>query len=90
MARQASQDFVTSGDAARALGVSKQHLHRLVEAGHLAASIRAANGYLLFTRREVERLRAVRRASPPRRGPKPRSRKMASSTTKHGSGKRKQ
>jgi len=52
----ANSDFVTTGDAARRLGVTIQHVNRLIESGELT---RVARG--LVERTSVERLLVARR-----------------------------
>jgi hypothetical protein len=71
MARKMDEQYMTTSDVARALTVSNQHVHRLVVTGQLPVAIRAANGFRLFSRPDVERLAGERQAAPPRPGPKP-------------------
>ena len=84
MAREKEQDFLTSGQVARMLGLSSQHVHRLAtETGQLPVVARAGKGILLFRHSDVERLAKEREETPPRPGPKPGSkRKKAAKVTK--------
>jgi excisionase family DNA binding protein len=51
------EQLLTSGEAAAYLEVSRQQIHRLVQAGKLNA--RRAGEFLLFERAELERYRTT-------------------------------
>ena len=70
MAQQGEEDFMTTGEAARVLELSNQHVHRLVTTGKLPVAGRAGKGLLLFRRSEVAALKEERRRNPPKPGPK--------------------
>ena len=71
LSRQIDEQFLTTSDVARALGISNQHVHRLVVTNQLPVAIRAANGFRLFKRSAIQRVADEREATPPRRGPRP-------------------
>lgn len=54
---------LTTADAAKELGLTTRHVHRLVEAGTLVPAVRfpGLRGPMMFKARDVERL-AARRA----------------------------
>ena len=87
VARKTEQEFMTSGDVARVLGVSNQHVHHLAVTGQLPVAIRVGKGMRLFRTSDVERLAKEREESPPKPGPKPGSRNAIKSIKKQGSKK---
>jgi hypothetical protein len=70
MARPAPDDLMTSGDVARRLGISNQHVHTLATTGRLPVATQTPNGMRLFRRADIDRVADERQKSPPRRGPK--------------------
>ena len=82
VARKTEQEFMTSGEVARVLGVSNQHVHQLAVGGLLPVAIRTGKGMRLFRVTDVERLAKERKESPPKTGPKPGFRKVAKGTKK--------
>lgn len=60
-------ELMTSGDAAKALGVSLPMITKLEGAGRLQTAARTVGGFRLFWTRDVERLAKERAKNPPRR-----------------------
>jgi excisionase family DNA binding protein len=68
-----AEQWLTASDAARILGLSRDMVRILTQKGRLR-SMRAANGYHLFRRGDVEdlaRLRAIAKASGRKTGGRP-------------------
>ena len=70
MAGQTPDDLMTSGDVAKRLGISNQHVHTLATTGRLPVAMQTPNRMRLFRRSDIERVAEERQKSPPRRGPK--------------------
>ncbi len=64
----ASEELLTTAEAARMLGLTPATVRYLETMGHLAAR-RTATGVRLFTRQDVEALRQLRRQRRRRRTP---------------------
>ena len=75
MARHTEEEFLTSGNVAKRLGISNQYVHTLAKAGRLPVATLTENGLRLYRRADIERIAEERRKSPPRRGGKKRSTK---------------
>ncbi len=83
VARKTEPEYMTSGEAARALGLTIQHVHNLAVQGHLPVAIRTSAGMRLFLASDVERLAKEREEAPPRPGPEPgKAKKKATKVTK--------
>lgn len=60
--------YLSAPEAAPILGVTVQTVYGLVKRGELSLAATTEGGMYLFSRREVERLAAVRAERPKRRG----------------------
>lgn len=61
--------FLTTGDVAKLLGVTNQYVQALARDGKLPVADETAGGIRLFRRGEIERIAEERQRTPPRRGP---------------------
>ena len=68
--KELADEFLTSGDIAKILDVSNQHVYWLVKQGRLPVASRTAGGIRLFRRSEIERIAIERKKSPSHPGRK--------------------
>lgn len=63
--------FLTTGDVAKLLGVTNQYVQLLARQGKLPVADATAGGIRLFRRSDIERIAVERAEKPPRPGPAP-------------------